>query len=82
MVPNGVSWLNPKSSKNYQITKSTNQEENFSKKIMLRPLKETKNQKIVLELPDRINRLNPKSLKLSEHQIYQSEQKCSQKKYV
>jgi hypothetical protein len=56
------SWqAQPKILKNYQNTKSTNQEVNFSKKSMLSTLKKKRSKKFVWELPDGICRLNPKS---------------------
>jgi hypothetical protein len=50
---------NPK--KIYQNIKSTDQDEHFSKKIMLSTLKKKRSQKLVWELPDGICRLNAKS---------------------
>jgi hypothetical protein len=60
-LPDGVYRLNPKSYKNYQNTKSTNQDEYFSKKSMLSTLKKKRGKKLVWELPDGICRLNLKS---------------------
>jgi hypothetical protein len=62
-LPDGVWRLNPKSQKNYQNTKSTNQDENFSKKSMLSTLKKNRSQKFAWRLPDRICRLDLKSWK-------------------
>jgi hypothetical protein len=71
--------LNPKSLKNYQNTKYTNQNENFPKKNYVSSLKSLKEPKISI----RATRQNLQAqLKMSEHQINQLEQKLSQKKYV
>jgi hypothetical protein len=69
--------------KNYQNTKSTNQNENFPKKNYVSYLKSVKEPKLRVGATRRNLQVQTKMLKkLSEHQSNQSEQKISQKDYV
>jgi hypothetical protein len=65
----------PKILKKLSEHKSTNQNENFPKKVCFaKYLKKEKEPNILMGATDGIRRLNPKCLKkLSEHQINQSE---------
>jgi hypothetical protein len=71
----------PKILKIYQNTKSTNQDENFSKKY-IKYLKSVKEPKIHMGATRRNLQAQPKMLKkMSEHQINQSEQKFHKKTF-
>jgi hypothetical protein len=73
----------PKIIKKIIETRNQTTEKKILKKSMFNTSKVKRSQKFMWRLPDGICKLDPKSLKkLSEHQIYQSKRKFSQKKYI